>query len=186
MFMRKIKLLLVAFMAMLGSSVYAADYKIDQRFTTIDELNGKLFAVVDETSTKAIGFGVPEHGNGWDMYFGTYAEAYTSNACYFKISAASGDGAEGYYYLQAYKLDGTLFNYSWAAGGYFNSQTGAGGYFALGLNGQNGQDAKNHGVWDIEVKEGTLKFGVSTLPEFTGKQLRATWFSACDFEYHRK
>lgn len=37
----------------------------------------------------------------------------------------------------------------------------------------------------IEVRDGTLKFGVSTLPEFTGKQLRATWFSACDFEYKK-
>ena len=52
-------------------------------------------------------------------------------------------------------------------------------------------DGKGYGwsritIDDIEVKDGTLKFGVSTLPEFTGKQLRATWFSACDFEYHRK
>ena len=52
-------------------------------------------------------------------------------------------------------------------------------------------DGKGYGwsritIDGIEVKDGTLKFGVSTLPEFTGKQLRATWFSACDFEYHRK
>lgn len=35
---------------------------------------------------------------------------------------------------------------------------------------------------NIIVKDGVIKFGVSTLPEFTGKTLRATWFSACDFE----
>ncbi len=35
---------------------------------------------------------------------------------------------------------------------------------------------------NIIVKDGVVKFGVSTLPEFTGKTLRATWFSACDFE----
>lgn len=38
---------------------------------------------------------------------------------------------------------------------------------------------------DIIVRDGTLKFGVSTLPEFTGKPLQATWFSACDFEFRR-
>ncbi|MBR0048554.1 MAG: DUF5013 domain-containing protein [Prevotella sp.] len=171
--MKKLKLLMVAFMAMVGLGANAADYKVDQRFSTIDELDGKLFAVVNETAETAIGFGVPNHGNEWDMYFGTYAEAYTSNACYFKISAAQGDGLDGYYYLQAYKLDGTLFNYSWAAGGYFNSQKGTGGYFALGLNNQNGQDALNHAVWAIEVSEG--KFALKNIG--TGKYLHADQLS---------
>ena len=38
---------------------------------------------------------------------------------------------------------------------------------------------------NIVVRDGTVKYGVSTLPEFTGKDLRATWFSACDFELER-
>ena len=44
--MKKLKLLLLALMATCGLSVNATDYKVDQRFTTIDDLNGKFFAVV--------------------------------------------------------------------------------------------------------------------------------------------
>ena len=166
--MRKLKLLLVAYMAMLGLSVNAADYKVDQKFTSVAELDGKFFAILNEDAGKAIGFGVSGHGSGWDMYFGTYAEAYTSNACYFKISAAEGDGLGGKYYLQVYKVDGTLFNYDWAAGGYFNSQKTTDGYFALGKKDtQNGQDGTNLAVWDIEVSGG--KFALKNVG--TGKYL---------------
>ena len=160
MFMRKLKLLLLAFMAMCGLNVHAADYKVDQRFATIDELDGKLFAVVDETSTTAIGFGVPGHGSGWDMYFGTYAEAYTSNACFLKAEAAS----DGYYYLHTYNSAGVLYNVSWAAGGYFNSQKADGTVcFALGKD----QDGTDLSVWAIEVSGG--KFALKN--KGTGKYL---------------
>ena len=161
---------MVAFLAMIGSSAYAAEYKVGQRFTSVAELDGKLFAIVDETSSKAIGVGISGHGNGWDAYFGTYTEAYASNVCYFKIESAKGEGVESYYYLRTYKADGTMYT-AWDANnfGYFNSQTGAGGYFALGLNKQNGQDALNHGVWGIEVSEG--KFAIKNIG--TGKYLHA-------------
>ena len=43
-------------------------------------------------------------------------------------------------------------------------------------------DMKEIPIGCVIVKDGVVKFGVSTLPEFTGKTLRATWFSACDFE----
>ena len=101
--MRKLKLLLAALALLAGGTTYAVDYKVDQRFTSIAELDGKLFAVVDETSEKAMGIGITGHGSGWDMYFGTYAEAYTSNACYYKIEPAQGEGVNGCYYLRTYK-----------------------------------------------------------------------------------
>lgn len=106
-------------MAMMGLSVNAADKVVGEKFTTIGELDGKFFAVVDESSSTAMGFGITGHGSAWDMYFGTYAEAYASNACYLKIEAAS----EGYCYLHTYNSAGSLYNVSWASGGYFNSQT---------------------------------------------------------------
>lgn len=154
----------------MGGATYADEYEVDQRFTSIAELDGKLFAVVDETSEKAMGIGITGHGSGWDMYFGTYAEAYTSNACYYKIEPAQGEGVNDCYYLRTYKNDGTMYT-AWDASkfGYFNSQTGTGGYFALGLNGQNGQDGKNHAVWEIEVSEG--KFAIKN--KATGKYLHA-------------
>ena len=134
-------------MAMCGLSVNAADMVIGQRFTSIEDLDGKLFAVVDESASTAMGFGIPNHGNSWDMYFGTYNEAYASNACYLKIEAAS----EGYCYLHTYNSAGNLYNISWAAGGYFNSQKADQTCcFALGKD----QDGTDLSVWTIEESEG--------------------------------
>ena len=80
--MRKLKLLMLVFMATCGLSVNAADKVVGERFTKIADLDGKLFAVVDESTSTAMGFGISGHGSSWDMYFGTYNEAYESNACY--------------------------------------------------------------------------------------------------------
>jgi len=145
--MRKTKLLLIALMAMMGLSVNAADKVVGEKFTTIGELDGKFFAVVDESSSTAMGFGITGHGSAWDMYFGTYNEAYASNACYLKIEAAS----EGYCYLHTYNSAGSLYNVSWASGGYFNSQLADKNVcFALGKD----QDGAELSVWSIEVSGG--------------------------------
>lgn len=158
-----------------GVANAATEYEIDQKFTTLAELDGKLFAIADETAQTAMGIGVSGHNSGWDMYFGTYTETYTSNACYYKLEAAQGEGVEGYFYLRTYKNDGSMYT-AWSDAdhyGYFNSQTGQGGYFALGLEGRNGQDAKNHAVWSIEVSEG--KFSLKNIG--TGKYLHADQLS---------
>lgn len=170
--MRKLKLLLVAFLAMCGLCANAADIKVDQRFSTIPDLDGKLFAIVNETNNVAMGIGISGHGNGWDMYFGTYAEAFGSNACFYKIEAAKGEGVTGYYYLRTYKADKTMYT-AWGNTsnmGYFNSQTvDKSCCFALGLNNQNGQDGKDLAVWNIEVSSG--KFALKN--KGTGKYLHA-------------
>lgn len=145
--MKKLKLLFAAFMATCGLSVNAADKVVGDRFTSIEDLDGKLFAVVDESTSTAMGFGIPGHGNVWDMYFGTYNEAYASNACYLKIETAS----DGYCYLHTYDSAGNLFNTSWASGGYFNSQkANLNVCFALGKD----QDGADLSVWSIQVSEG--------------------------------
>ena len=158
-----------------GVANAATEYEIDQKFTSIAALEGKMFAIADETSSKALGIGVAGHANGWDSYFGTYTEVYASNACYYKIEAAQGDDVSGYYYLRTFKADGTMYT-AWSDAahyGYFNSQTGQGGYFALGLEGRNGQDAKNHAVWDIQESDG--KFSIKNVG--TGKYLHADQLS---------
>ena len=170
--MRKIKLffLTLALLVGGGNSIWAADMVVGEKFTKISDLNGQLFAIVNETAGTAMGIGITGHGSGWDMYFGTYNEAYGSNACYYKIEAAQGDGVENYYYLRTYNSAGSMYT-AWNASlyGYFNSQPGTGGYFALGLENRNGQDALNHAVWDIEVSEG--KFAIKNIG--TGKYLHA-------------
>ena len=91
--------------------INATEYELDQKFTSLAELDGKSFAIVNETASTAMGIGIPNHGNGWDMYFGSYAEAYASNACFYKIEAAQGEGLESYYYLRTYKSENG-FQYS--------------------------------------------------------------------------
>ena len=162
-------------------------FSIDYQFTSVAELEGQLFAIVNETSKTAMGIGISGHGNGWDMYFGTISEALNSNACYYKLEAAQGDGLDGYYYLRTYKADGNMYT-AWGNTtnmGYFNSQPANGGCcFALGLNNQNGQDGKNLAVWAIEESEG--KFALKNIG--TGRYLKdsapakydePTYFTLC-------
>ena len=151
----------------LGATAWAAnEYEVDEKFTTIDALDGQRFAIVDETpdTPTGMGIGVSGHGSGWDMYFGTITEAYNSNACYYQLEAVQTEGLEGYYYLRTYKNDGTMYT-AWGNTtnmGYFNSQTADKTVcFALGLNGQNGQDGENLAVWAIEVSEG--KFALKNI-----------------------
>jgi hypothetical protein len=157
-----------------GVANAATEYEVDQKFTTIAELDGKSFAIVDETPTTptAMGIGISGHGNGWDMYFGTITEAYNSNTCFYKLEAVTTEGLEGNYYLRTYKADGTMYT-AWGDAtnmGYFNSQPATGGCcFALGLSSQNGQDGPNLAVWKIEVSEG--KFALKNIG--TGQYLHA-------------
>ena len=156
-----------------GVANAATEYVVDQKFTSIAALDGQQFAIVDETpeTPTAMGIGISGHGSGWDMYFGTFTEAYNSNACFYKLEAAQGEGLDGYYYLRTYKADGTMYT-AWDPNsmGYFNSQPTTGSCcFALGLNNQNGQDGLNLAVWALEENEG--KFALKNIG--TGKYLHA-------------
>ena len=154
--MRKTKLLLVAFLAMLGSSVSAVEYEIDERLTSIEDLEGKLFAILNEDEEKAFCFGL-EGKADQDMQYVSFSDAFTSSkACYLKLEHAQGEGVTDYYYLRTYSLAGAHYNV-WGWGGYFNSQPANGGVcFTLGLNNQNGQDILNGAVWNLEVRDGKI------------------------------
>ena len=170
--MRKLRLLMVAFMAMLGLGANAQEYEVDQRFTSVAALDGQTFYIVNEADEMAFCFGYGD--NGWDMFYKSYAngDAQTAKACCFKLSPAEGADVSNYYYLQAYSKDGNLLNYDWAPGGYFNSQAAIDWCcFALGLNGQNGQDIKNGAVWNLEVN-GEGKIALKNIG--TGKYLKDT------------
>ena len=157
-----------------GVASAATEYEVDQRFTSISDLDGKSFAIVDETPTTptAMGIGITGHGQGWDMYFGTITEAFNSNACFYKLEAVTTEGLEGYYYLRTYKADGNMYT-AWGnttTMGYFNSQfADKSCCFALGLEGRNGQDGTNLAIWAIEESEG--KFALKNIG--TGLYLHA-------------
>lgn len=153
--MRKTKLLLVAFLAMLGLGAHADEYEVDQKLTSVDELDGKLFAIVNEDEGKAFCCGV---SNDQDMRYLDYADALAAKSCLLKLEPAQGDDVTGYYYFRTYTLTGEHYN-PWGWGGYFNSQPETGTVcFSLGLNNQNGQDIKNGAVWALEVSEGKIAF----------------------------
>ena len=158
-FMKKLKLLLVAVMAMVGASVYAVDYVIDQRFTSIEALSGQKFAIVNETDAMAF-YGSTAQNLGYSDFATAFAT--TNTATSWRLVAASGDGVEGYYYLQSVKPNGTDYSFN-NSGGYLNAQPTDWGWccFILGLNNQNGQDFLNGAVWDLEVSDG--KFAIKNI-----------------------
>ena len=70
---------------MLGSSVSAAEYEIDEKLTSVAALDGKLFAIVDETDLKAFCFGYGE--NGWDMFYKAYNDGDAQSAKLIRLLA---------------------------------------------------------------------------------------------------
>ena len=159
--MKQIKLLMVAFLAMIGSSAYAADYIIDQRFTSIAELDGKLFTIVNEADGKAV-----YNSDNQNLKYDTYSAA-TSGASYqYVLESLAGESDEaikGCYTLKAVKADGSNVSFWGNSAVYLNSgaPSGFNGCFILGNNDeQYGTDVKYGGVWEVEYVDGngfTLK-----------------------------
>ena len=164
--MRKLKLLLLAFMATLGLSVNAAVYVIDETFTSLDGLDETLFSIVNESEGKAFCFPTNQ-----DMAYQSYADAVNANSYYFKLEPAQGEGVEGYYYLRTYYAYGSVYAvWSNPNNGYFNSQPATGSVcFTIGKTAKtNGQDIVNGAVWALE-KSGD-KFAIKNIG--TGKYLK--------------
>lgn len=154
--MRKLKLLMVALLAMIGSSAYAAGYVIDKEFTSVSELNGVQFSIVNKAEGKAV-----YNNNNQNMAYADYATAMTGASYQYVLVAGTGD-VEGCYLLKVVKADGSDISLWGNPSIYINSGApGAfNGCFVLGLNGQNGQDVKNGAVWELEYVAGqgfTLK-----------------------------
>ena len=149
---------MLAFMATCGLSVNAADKVVGERYTSIGDLEGQKFAIVNETDAKAF------YGSGYqNLGYADYSTAMASSnaATSFRLVPASGSDVAGYYYFQAVKPDGT--DYFFNEGGYLNAQPAATGWccFILGLNNQNGQDFLNGAVWQIIEENG--KFAIKNI-----------------------
>lgn len=158
--MRKTKLLLVAFLAMLGSSVSAAVYVIDQKFTSISELDGILFSIVNETDGKAI-YNSGAQNLGYDPY-GTAVTGTSYQWVLESLDGAEDEEVHGCYALKVVKSDGSNVELWGNSAIYLNSGAPGGfnGCFVLGQNNQYGTDVKYGGVWEVEYVDGngfTLK-----------------------------
>ena len=150
--MRKTKLLLVAFLAMLGSSVSATVYEIDQRFTSLESLEGQNFCIINETEGKAIY--VP---NAQNLAYGPYEDAMGGAAYLFKLEYVA---EKDFYLLQVKNADGNPYTGWTSDQWYFNSQPTSTGWcsFVLGLANRYGQDLENGAAWTIEESEGKFAF----------------------------
>ncbi len=150
------KSILALAMLMVGAtSVNAAvkTYEFDQKLTGVSSLDGKLFAIVNETDNKVF-YGKENQNVGYDTYDKAFVES--NSFIQFRLVAAVGEGLDGCYYLQSVKADGT--DYTFNGGGYLNTASWC--VFVMGLNGQNGQDFENGAVWQIAYDEGNSGFTI--------------------------
>lgn len=143
-------------------------YGIDQRFTSIAELSGQSFAIVNESEGKVI-YGT----NAQNLGYAEYSAAYQStNSCYyFKLENGPERDSKPTYLLRAYAPSGNPYDFyawnSWHYNNYLNSQPDGRAEkcsFILGLNNQWGQDAENFALWNIiPDPAGTGKFALQNV-----------------------
>lgn len=139
-----------------GAKVYAAK-TIGTEFTSVADLEGKTFAIVNKAEGKAICN--KANGNSYDLQYLSYADAFSADvtAYLFKIEQIS-DGedaaANGKYLIRCVKEDGSDYQLEgWAAPYFQTNITGSGVcfFFSLSFLGKKrGADAENTGAWDIQ------------------------------------
>jgi poly(3-hydroxybutyrate) depolymerase len=152
----------------------------DHRFASLSELQGKKFAIVNETEGMAI-YGSDAQNLGYDDY--TTAFDDNNSGYLFKLVQSSVSGG---YLLRLITPDGGEYSI-WGKPGYLNAQPLETGWccFILGLTKGNGEDMENGAVWNIEYQEGK---GFALKNVGTGKYLKnagnanndqPTYFSLC-------
>lgn len=158
---------------------------VGERYESIEELNGKTFAIYNADNGMAI-YGTNAQNLGYGNYYDAVKE--TNSGYYYRI-----ESADGHYRLHLQKLEGGDYTFDAWGGtnhpGYLNSQPLTGTVsFVLGLNGQNGQDGENLALWDL-VPDGGGKFALKNVG--TGKYLKdnsvakydePTYFTFCTLE----
>ena len=140
---------------------YTKYWTIDQHLTTLSDLAGKQFAIVNEAEGKAF-YGRSGQQLGYDDYQTAFVS--TNEGCLFKMSRITGGRS-----LRLIASDGEEYQIAGEVG-YLNSQDMTGTCcFIQGLNNQRGYEIPNGAVWIPEYVEGkgwTLKNGG------TGKYLK--------------
>ena len=136
----------------------------DHRFASLSELQGKKFAIVNETEGKAL-YGSDAQNLGYDDY--TTAFDDNNSGYLFKLVQSSVSGG---YLLRLITPDNAEYSI-WGKPGYLNAQPLSSGWccFILGLTAGNGEDMENGAVWNIEYEEGK---GFALKNVGTGKYLK--------------
>ncbi|MBQ1668750.1 MAG: hypothetical protein II063_12330 [Prevotella sp.] len=141
---------------------------LGQRFSSVAELEGKAFAIVNEEESKAL-YGSDNQNLAYDVYEKAFLD--TNSGYLFKLNSLSSNADTSirkYYLLRLIEPNGSEYSI-WGSPGYLNSQpVSQWCSFILGLNNQNGQDMKNGAVWDIQYVDG---YGFTLKNIGTGKYL---------------
>lgn len=130
------------------TAMLAIDKKGDTTFTSIEELEGNEFAIVNAADGKAL------YGTEYQVLaYDTFDKAFLStNSGYtFKIEESTVEGA---YRLRMYTPAGEAYTFAaWGSDheGYLNSQPATGTVcFVLQNGNQEGTDIENGGIWNLE------------------------------------
>ena len=152
----------------------------DERFASLEEAEGKTFAIVNETEGKAL-FGSDAQNLGYE----DYSTAFDDNNSGYLFRLEQSDVAGGYLF-RLITPDNQEYNI-WGKPGYLNAQPLETGWccFILGLTKGNGEDFENGAVWNIDYVDGK---GFTLKNVGTGKYLKdagnanhdePTYFSFC-------
>lgn len=190
--MRKFTKSLMALVLLIGGTTTAnASLQPGTRYTSVDQLSGKVFAIVNEADGKAF------YGSGeQNVAFDAYATAFTNDVYYFKLVDIPADKLSedpelaGYTLIRACNADGSFYTF-WdnSESGYLNANGWC--VFVLGIVGSNenpktlGQDFDYAAVWKVTYVDGE---GFTIQNKYTGNYLKdagspnnadPTYFSFC-------
>jgi poly(3-hydroxybutyrate) depolymerase len=152
----------------------------DERFASLEEAEGKTFAIANEAEGKAL-FGSDAQNLGYE----DYSTAFDDNNSGYLFRLEQSDVA-GRYLFRLITPDNQEYNI-WGKPGYLNAQPLETGWccFILGLTKGNGEDFENGAVWNIDYVDGK---GFTLKNVGTGKYLKdagnanhdePTYFSFC-------
>ncbi len=159
-------------LAIVALPLKAVNYEIDQRFTSVDDLAGQAFAIVNEADGNKVIFGSGAQNLGYDVFSAAFAS--TNSGYFWKTELSSVDG---HHLLRLQTPAGQPYSI-WGNPGYLNSQPATGSVsFVLGLLGDNkapdyphteGQDGDYLATWKITYVEDK---GFTLLNKATGLYL---------------
>lgn len=162
--------MLLAVIAIPIQAAIQANVVIDEEYSSLAELEGKTFAIVNKETGKAL-YGTNNQNLGYDILVNAFQSSNTGY--YFKLDTPTADAEDetitNFNLLRLTTPAGEEYSI-WGDPGYLNSQPATGGCtFILGINKKgNGQDIKNGAVWDIQYVEGK---GFTLLNKGTGLYL---------------
>ena len=142
--------------AMVANAAIPPTVQLGDEFTSVADLAGKSFAIVDKAAEKAL-YG----SNNQNLAFDAYGSAFvTTNSGYTwqleSLAENEDESVHGYYLLHLVAPNGTPVPTSDWGGKYLNSQD-KGGWccFNLGIKAKKlGQDIDYGAVWDVQFVEG--------------------------------